>query len=66
MTKACISFAGASGLRGFPEFPPAAAQQLQTEFSSAWEHAVALFKTNLAKFLRSEPLDKIVDKRSGY
>jgi phosphoglycerate dehydrogenase-like enzyme len=34
--------------------------------SNYWEHAVALFKTNLAKFLRSEPLDKVVDKRSGY
>src|SRR5262245_24252934 len=32
MTKVCISFAGASGLSGFPEFPLAAAQQLQAEF----------------------------------
>jgi phosphoglycerate dehydrogenase-like enzyme len=34
--------------------------------SNYWEHAVALFKPNLAKFLRGEPLDKVVDKRSGY
>ena len=32
MTKVCISFAGAAGLSGFPEFPTAAAQQLQAEF----------------------------------
>jgi phosphoglycerate dehydrogenase-like enzyme len=32
MTKVCISFAGSSGLSGFPDFPPAAAQQLQAEF----------------------------------
>lgn len=32
MTKVCISFAGTSGLQGFPEFPAAAAQQLQAEF----------------------------------
>jgi len=32
MTKVCISFAGASGLSGFPDFPLAAAQQLQAEF----------------------------------
>src|SRR2546426_245758 len=35
MTKVCISFAGASGLSGFPDFPPAAAQQLQAEFPAA-------------------------------
>jgi D-2-hydroxyacid dehydrogenase (NADP+) len=35
MTKVCISFAGSSGLSGFPDFPPAAAQQLQTEFPTA-------------------------------
>lgn len=34
--------------------------------SHYWEHAVALFKPNLAKFLRGELLDKVVDKRSGY
>ena len=34
--------------------------------SNYWEHAVALFKPNLAKFLRDEPLDKVVDKRGGY
>jgi phosphoglycerate dehydrogenase-like enzyme len=32
MIKVCISFAGASGLAGFPDFPLAAAQQLQAEF----------------------------------
>jgi phosphoglycerate dehydrogenase-like enzyme len=32
MTKVCISFAGSSGLSGFPDFPPVAAQQLQAEF----------------------------------
>ena len=32
MTKVCISFAAASGLAGFPDFPPAAVQQLQAEF----------------------------------
>jgi phosphoglycerate dehydrogenase-like enzyme len=32
MTKVCISFAGSSGLSGFPDFPPAAAQQLQADF----------------------------------
>lgn len=35
MTKVCISFAGSSGLSGFPDFPPAAAQQLQAEFPEA-------------------------------
>jgi phosphoglycerate dehydrogenase-like enzyme len=34
--------------------------------SNYWDHAVAIFRSNLAKFLRGEPLDKIVDKRSGY
>jgi phosphoglycerate dehydrogenase-like enzyme len=34
--------------------------------SNYWEHSVAIFKPNLAKFLRGEPLDKVVDKRSGY
>jgi phosphoglycerate dehydrogenase-like enzyme len=34
--------------------------------SNYWRHAVALFKPNLAKFLRGEPLDNVVDKRSGY
>lgn len=34
--------------------------------SNYWRHAVAIFKPNLAKFLRGEPLDKVVDKRSGY
>jgi phosphoglycerate dehydrogenase-like enzyme len=31
-----------------------------------WHHAVEIFRANLAKFLRGEPLDKVVDKRSGY
>ena len=31
MVKVCISFAGSSGLSGFPEFPPAAAERLQAE-----------------------------------
>jgi hypothetical protein len=35
MTKVCISFAAASGLSGFPDFPSAAAQQLQAEFPEA-------------------------------
>jgi phosphoglycerate dehydrogenase-like enzyme len=35
MTKVCISFAGSSGLSGFPDFPPAAAQQLQADFPEA-------------------------------
>lgn len=34
--------------------------------SNYWEHAVVLFKPNLAKFLRGEPLDNVVDKHSGY
>jgi phosphoglycerate dehydrogenase-like enzyme len=34
--------------------------------SNYWQHAVALFRANLAKFLCGEPLDKVVDKRSGY
>jgi phosphoglycerate dehydrogenase-like enzyme len=34
--------------------------------SNYWEHAVALFKPSLAKFLRGEPPDNLVDKRSGY
>jgi phosphoglycerate dehydrogenase-like enzyme len=31
-----------------------------------WDHAVEIFRANLVKFLRGEPLDKVVDKRSGY
>lgn len=31
-----------------------------------WDHAVAIFRANLAKFLRGEPLDNVVDKQSGY
>lgn len=43
MTKVCISFAGASGLSGFPDFPAAAAQQLQAEFPDI---KVALARTS--------------------
>src|SRR5713101_4435855 len=32
--------------------------------SQYWEHAVALFKPSLAKFLRGEPPDNLVDKHS--
>src|SRR5215475_266074 len=35
MTKVCISFGGAYGLSGFPDFPPAMAQQLQAELPTA-------------------------------
>ncbi len=35
MTKVCISFAGVAALSGFPEFPAAAAEQLQAEFPQA-------------------------------
>jgi phosphoglycerate dehydrogenase-like enzyme len=34
--------------------------------SNYWEHATALFKPNLGKFLRGEPLDNVVDKLNGY
>lgn len=34
--------------------------------SCYWEHALAIFKPNLGKFLRGEPLDNVVDKRAGY
>jgi len=34
--------------------------------SNYWDHAVATFRANLAKFLRGEPLDKVVDKYKGY
>jgi len=43
MTKVCISFAAASGLSGFPDFPPSAVQQLQAEFPDA---KVALARTS--------------------
>jgi len=43
MTKVCISFAGSSGLSGFPDFPAAAAQQLQAEFPDI---KVALARTS--------------------
>ena len=35
MTKVSISFAGAAGLTGFPDFPVALANQLQEEFPQA-------------------------------
>jgi phosphoglycerate dehydrogenase-like enzyme len=35
MPKVCISFAGVAALSGFPEFPAAAAEQLQVEFPQA-------------------------------
>jgi phosphoglycerate dehydrogenase-like enzyme len=35
MTKVCISFAGVAALSGFPEFPAAAAEQLQRDFPQA-------------------------------
>ncbi len=34
--------------------------------SNYWEHMVALFQPILGQYLRGEPLDNIVDKRSGY
>jgi phosphoglycerate dehydrogenase-like enzyme len=34
--------------------------------SCYWDHALAIFKPNLAKFLRGEPLDNVVDKHAGY
>ncbi len=36
MTKVSISFAGAAGLAGFPDFPLTLAQQLQAEFPQAY------------------------------
>ena len=35
MTKVCISFAGSSGLGGFPAYSPELAAQLQSEFPAA-------------------------------
>lgn len=34
--------------------------------SRYWEHATAIFRVNLRKFLRGEPLDNVVDKQGGY
>jgi len=34
--------------------------------SRYWEHALEIFRYNLGKFLRGEPLDNVVDKRGGY
>ena len=31
-----------------------------------WEHALAIFKPNLGRFLRGEPLENVVDKHGGY
>lgn len=34
--------------------------------SNYWEHATAIFRTNLAKFLRGELPETVVDKQKGY
>ena len=34
--------------------------------SHYWEHALAIFKPNLGRFLRGEPLENVVDKHGGY
>ncbi len=34
--------------------------------SEYWKHATEVFKPNLAKFLRGEALDNVVDKHGGY
>ncbi len=34
--------------------------------SNYWQHATEVFRPNLAKFLRGEPLDNVVDKKGGY
>ena len=34
--------------------------------SHYWEHALAIFKPNLDRFLRGEPLENVVDKHGGY
>ncbi|MGE0822051.1 MAG: D-2-hydroxyacid dehydrogenase [Candidatus Binatia bacterium] len=34
--------------------------------SRYWDHALAIFKPNLDRFLRGEPLANVVDKRAGY
>ena len=34
--------------------------------SEYWKHATAVFKPNLARFLRGEALDNVVDKHGGY
>ena len=71
MTKVCISFAGASGLSGFPEFPAAAAQQLQAEFPHTTivlartpdERRVHLPDTNVFYSVRFGPEDLKLAKR---
>ena len=34
--------------------------------SNYWEHALAIFKPNLSKYLQGEPLNNVVDKHAGY
>ena len=34
--------------------------------SNYWQHALTIFKPNLDKFLRGEPLSNVVDKQAGY
>jgi phosphoglycerate dehydrogenase-like enzyme len=34
--------------------------------SNYWHHALTIFKPNLEKFLRGEPLNNVVDKQAGY
>ena len=34
--------------------------------SRYWEHAVVIFRNNLHRFLRGEPMDNVVDKHGGY
>jgi phosphoglycerate dehydrogenase-like enzyme len=34
--------------------------------SNYWQHALTIFKPNLEKFLRGEPLNNVVDKQAGY
>ena len=34
--------------------------------SNYWQHALTIFKPNLEKFLRGEPLTNVVDKQAGY
>jgi phosphoglycerate dehydrogenase-like enzyme len=34
--------------------------------SNYWQHALTIFKPNLEKFLRGEPLNNVVNKQAGY
>lgn len=71
MTKVCISFAAASGLAGFPDFPPAAAQQLQAEFpqtkivltTTPEQRKVELVDTDVVYAVRFSPEDFAVAKQ---